>query len=613
MRAAALAVLLGAVVVARPARAQFFSPGPLAHPHAGFEGLDNCAKCHEEQKGLSARKCLECHTELAPRVARGTGFHGRLPRDAQQACATCHPDHRGKDFQMIDWEGAREKFDHKKTGWPLAGAHAKGKCEDCHQRALVEDAVVKKLLERHPKQATFLGVPKRCDACHFDEHRGQLGKDCGKCHDDVAWKPPKGFDHAAARFPLRGEHKKVACGKCHPNATDDAFSAAAFPKPRAPTFLTMKPLEFKTCESCHDDPHKGSLGPACASCHQETGWKLIKAASGRDTSFHDKTKFPLRGGHVGAPCRSCHGPFPGQPARFKGLPFGSCSDCHEDAHLGQLTARSPAKVAACDRCHTVNAWLPARFEREQHADTKFPLEGAHAAASCRGCHPTDPGLARRVPAAVTKKLKAERRPEVFSFTVLAPKQRPTACLACHEDVHRGQLASAETKDTCASCHVTTSFADVTFDHAKSRFPLTGKHAKTACAGCHRPERVSGATTMIRYKPLDTSCGSCHTDAHAGQFLASVAAVGVDAPVRKGRDCSACHPTTSFKKTSFDHGDPRFTTYKLEGRHAKVACARCHPTVKVADGVETVRYRPLPRACEGCHVDFHHGEFRGFEP
>jgi hypothetical protein len=27
----------------------------------------------------------------------------------------------------------------------------------------------------------------------------------------------------------------------------------------------------------------------------------------------------------------------------------------------------------------------------------------------------------------------------------------------------------------------------------------------------------------------------------------------------------------------------------------------------------VRYRPLPRDCEGCHADFHHGGFRGFEP
>jgi hypothetical protein len=616
-RLAALA-LVAASLVGAPARAQFFSPGPLAHPHAGFEGLDHCAKCHDEEKGLSAKRCLECHTELQGRVAKGAGFHGRLAPAKQQSCATCHPDHRGKDFEMIEWQdqggGTRERFDHKKTGWPLAGAHGKARCEDCHQRAFIEEGLIRKLLEKHPKQTTFLGVATTCGSCHFDEHRGQLGRDCQKCHDEAAWKPTHGFDHAAAKFPLRGEHKKVACGKCHPTATDDAFVATAFPKPRAPTFLTMKPLEFKSCETCHDDPHKGSLGPACASCHQETGWKLIKTANGRDATFHDKTKFPLRGGHVGVDCRSCHGPFPGQPARFKGLPFAACTDCHADAHEGQLAAKPPAKVVACEGCHTVAAWLPPRFERERHADTKFPLEGAHGAVACRGCHPLDPTLPRRVAPVVMKTLKAERRPEVFSLAVLEPKKSPQACLGCHEDVHRGQLAAEGAKDNCATCHKTTSFSDLTFDHDKdSRFALTGKHAETPCAGCHKAERVgTGAAMVVRYKPLGLACGGCHADAHQGQFLVATAARD-DAPARQARDCAACHPTSTFKKTLFDHNDPKFTSYALEGKHAKVACARCHPKVVVAPGVETVRYRPLPRACEGCHSDFHHGEFRGFEP
>ena len=32
-----------------------------------------------------------------------------------------------------------------------------------------------------------------------------------------------------------------------------------------------------------------------------------------------------------------------------------------------------------------------------------------------------------------------------------------------------------------------------------------------------------------------------------------------------------------------------------------------------DAIQTVRYRPVPRDCEGCHADFHHGAFRGFQP
>ncbi|HET6146240.1 MAG TPA: hypothetical protein VFH68_01815, partial [Polyangia bacterium] len=46
---------------ASPASAQFFSPGPLARAHSSLEGIDKCARCHDEQKGLSARLCLDCH------------------------------------------------------------------------------------------------------------------------------------------------------------------------------------------------------------------------------------------------------------------------------------------------------------------------------------------------------------------------------------------------------------------------------------------------------------------------------------------------------------------------------------------------------------------------
>jgi hypothetical protein len=632
-----------------PARAQFFSPGPLARPHAALEGLERCSKCHEEQKGLSARLCLDCHTELAGRVAKGTGFHGRLPAAKKQECQSCHPDHRGLDFSMIEWEGGRDKFDHRKTGWPLKGGHTKARCDDCHQRRLIVDPAIRHLFDQQPRRATLLGAAARCDGCHFDEHRGQLARDCQKCHDEAAWKPAPTFDHQATTYPLLGKHRDVACAKCHPAANDERTPANAFPKPRAAAFMQMKPIDHKTCESCHDDPHNGSLGPACSSCHSEAGWKLIKSAKGQDTGFHDKTRFPLRGGHIGVACRSCHGPFPGQAARFKGLAFGACSDCHQDAHLGQLRPKPPAKVVACDGCHTVNAFAPVRYELEQHQTTRFPLEGAHGMVACRGCHPIDDALAARIPAGVRQTLRARRRPERFSFAVLRPKKSPQACLGCHEDVHRGQFAEAGNKigDNCAECHQTKSFADLTFDHDKdSRFPLTGKHARTACAACHKPQRIGAGpgtaaapATAIRYKPLDLGCGSCHADYHQGQFVlarplgrqagaALVSAVAATATVTatvtatatatppkraKARDCDFCHPTSGFKQTLFDHNDARFTSYALDGRHARVDCARCHPTVVVAPEVQTVRYRPLPRACEDCHVDFHHGEFRGFEP
>ena len=181
------------------------------------------------------------------------------------------------------------------------------------------------------------------------------------------------------------------------------------------------------------------------------------------------------------------------------------------------------------RCHTVNAFVPVRYEVEQHASTKFPLDGAHAASACRGCHPIDDRLAARVTAAVHKFLRERKRPERFSLAVLHPKKSPQACAECHEDVHRGQFLTAAGANDCAACHKTSSFSDLRFDHdEQSRFPLTGKHAKTACAGCHKTERA-GQASFVRYKPLELGCGSCHTDIHQGQFLAAALAPRAQVP------------------------------------------------------------------------------------
>ena len=631
-RSLIVAAACAAVLWSWPAAAQFFSPGPLARAHSSLEGIDNCARCHEEQKGLAARLCLDCHTEVQRRLANNAGFHGRLPAAKRDDCQACHPDHRGVDFAMVDWEGGRDKFDHRKAGWPLKGGHAKVRCDQCHQKRLITERPILQILEKQPQRTTWLGASTRCDTCHFDEHRGQLARACQTCHDEAAWKPAPSFNHQKTSYPLLGKHQAVPCAKCHPATEDDRFLATAFPKPRAASFMQMKPIEFKTCESCHDDPHKGTLGPDCAGCHSEAGWKIIETDKGRDTSFHDKTRFPLRGGHAAVACKSCHGPFPGQPARFKGLAFAACSDCHEDGHMGQLRPTPPAKVVACEGCHTVNAFVPARYEFEQHQQLTFTLEGAHATASCRDCHAIDEGLAARIPAAVRQRLRARRRPERFSFAVLHPKKAPALCGGCHEDVHRGQFreglhapapsAGDRQSDGCASCHQPSSFTALTFNHDRdSRFPLTGKHAQTPCAGCHRVERAGAGPPFVRYRPLDLRCGSCHTDVHQGQFLASTPpASATRSKARseksrgdKARACDFCHKTASWKATLFEHNDPAFSSYELDGSHEQVACAKCHPTVQIAGEIDTVRYRPLPRACEKCHVDFHHGEFRGFEP
>jgi Zn finger protein HypA/HybF involved in hydrogenase expression len=116
-----------------------------------------------------------------------------------------------------------------------------------------------------------------------------------------------------------------------------------------------------------------------------------------------------------------------------------------------------------------------------------------------------------------------------------------------------------------------------------------------CAKCHAPN----AAGLVRYKPLETTCESCHADVHVGQF----------APM----GCASCHTTAAFKPASgFSHGPP-FTTFLLEGKHADVACKACHPSAKVASGATVQRFVGAPTTCEGCHSDFHKGAFQGFVP
>lgn len=192
-------------------------------------------------------------------------------------------------------------------------------------------------------------------------------------------------------------------------------------------------------------------------------------------------------------------------------------------------------------------------------------------------------------------LARKRRPARVSLAVYdLPKA--SDCRTCHRDPHGGQLARA---DGCAGCHGLESFRKVRFDHARdARFPLAGKHARAACASCHRPDGAG----VVRYRPLPLACAGCHADVHAGQL----------ARPGQGTDCGRCHGAEAWKPAErFVHAQP-FTPFVLDGKHRQIACEKCHPAVQV-DGAAVRRYRPLPATCQGCHADFHRGAFRGYAP
>ena len=577
---------IGILLAALAARADLLSPGPLAKGHANLEGITNCTKCHVKGGQLSEQRCLDCHTEIKERLAQKQGFHGQIP-PAQVTCNRCHHDHQGRDVQLVEWpSGGQKKFDHRKTGYVLEGKHVQLECASCHTKRLIVEQSVRTLIEQRPARNTFLGLPAKCDACHFDEHRGQMPGACTTCHSQSGWKPAPGFSHAKTDFPLQGKHAAVDCLKCHVKTMDaDAHKDAPVP-PRSEVFERFLPVAHASCTDCHKDPHEGRLGADCKACHTVDGWTQVRGATG-ERAFHEKTRYPLRGAHLDVACRSCHGPFPGVRAIYKGLKFDSCSACHVDAHLGQLG--SPPQ--SCDSCHGIVAFLPARYDPAQHQ--KYPLEGAHAAVACSGCHRSDSALSAKASPVLTW-IAARRRTDRVSLTRFHPPGQTARCDTCHTDPHAHQFADRVKRAGCADCHQVASFTAVRFDHSRdARFALEGAHAKTACAACH----VAGADKVVRYKPVATSCASCHADPHAAQF----------SKAGKQVDCASCHAVDQWKNTRFVHRQP-FTSFKLEGKHAQLACTACHREVD-ASGTRVRQYRGLPVTCAGCHVDVHRGAFR----
>lgn len=612
---------------------------------AGFHGTagNDCAKCHPDHRGTSAELvrwpggkpaafdhtkagyaltgkhtsigCRDCHKTafLSGPVASALSAEER-PRTylgLQQACVTCHTDvHKptqGSDCQKChdtkSWRGAGTAgaFDHGKTKFPLAGAHAKVDCTKCH------GGNAQKLADLHPKFDT-------CKTCHQDPHAGAMGtaaKACEGCHRESSWKDSR-YDkktHAPRTLPLTGGHAKPTCASCHGDKLD------------------KKPAT--TCISCHADVHKPSLGTRCETCHQATSW--AKAAPAK-AEFHDKTAYPLRGMHVSVACEKCHDPKKPANKRFRPIAHAKCLDCHADPHQGE--ADKP-----CESCHGVEGWQPARFEIGDHAATKFALDGAHRAVPCLKCHPASPqspGFSRGnppceschadphggqfagkgtcaschevtawSPSKFTKDAHAkagfalEGKHDVACARCHAKQfvGLSADCGTCHDDRHAGQFAGR----ACTDCHAGAAWKPTPgFDHAKT-FVLRGQHAKADCVRCH-PKievRVTPAlavpSEVYKLGPSAKQCVGCHRAQHGNPTAVA------DQPRRLAaatRACADCHLETAWRDVAiaplFDHTT---TGAPLVGGHAQAACSSCHtPRRKL----------PAMPECAGCHQDRHGG-------
>jgi hypothetical protein len=334
---------------------------------------------------------------------------------------------------------------------------------------------------------------------------------------------------------LRGKHSQAKCDSCH---SPD----------KGP--LYQQKLSDK-CIACHkkDDQekgHKGVLGEKCASCHNERGWK--------NSNFnHDDTLFPLKDKHKEAKCDTCHqGGISGANLKGKLKLERECIACHrkddqDKGHRGRYGNK-------CESCHSEKNWKASKFDHDR--DTKYKLKDKHRQPKCDACHLPEKG-------ALYQQTKLDNQ-----------------CVSCHQkdDKHKNQLGNK-----CESCHNEKRWQDAPYDHNKSRFALTGSHAKTECKKCH-------VTPAFHDAP--STCNACHQkdDKHKRRY---------------GIRCETCHYTGTWKSWDFDHATTRFA---LEGGHAKVACDDCHKEPAIGKGNKI----ELSRACVSCHLkdDVHDGGFSG---
>ncbi len=584
------------------------SPGDLAKSHAHLEGMANCTKCHTLGEKISNDKCLDCHKEIKTRVDRKEGYHASTDVRSKN-CATCHSDHHGRNFDMVRFD--EPNFKHDLAGYKLEGAHTKIDCRDCHKPDFVVDKGLK-----NPK-TTYLGLKQDCLSCHADYHQKTLSNDCAKCHNADAFAPAVRFNHDKSKYPLAGKHKTVDCIECHEKETRNDKE-----------FQRFTGLEFGNCNSCHKDAHNNNLGANCKECHTEASFNVL---TGLHHFNHGKTLFPLKGKHkqvgcgdchnlaaeplkvfqdrkgvktescatchqdvhdnkFGNQCANCHNEqsfrVAGVPKNFNHnltgfelagkhqavdckkchtesftdpLPHARCASCHVDYHKSQFTVN---RVVApdCAECHTVDGFEISLYAIEDHNKSKFPLTGAHAATPCFACH------------------KADNARE-WNFRGIGER-----CADCHDNVHSNEIdVKYYPNQSCDKCHISTSWKDnKNFDHTLTRFKLAGAHARQSCGACHVTDREQ---KIRKFRDLPSNCSACHNDAHNRQFDKN----GVT-------ECARCHGSENWNIDRFNHNT---TAFKLNGKHAAVACDACHKEIK-AEGVVFVQYKFKSFECADCH-------------
>jgi len=223
----------------------------------------------------------------------------------------------------------------------------------------------------------------------------------------------------------------------------------------------------------------------------------------------------------------------------------------------------------CETCHTTASWSNVEFP---HEGVGFVLNDSHTSVSCDRCH------------------------DIKNFSGAARD-----CLGCHQDVHESRLGP-----DCERCHTPRRWEifDTEEIHARTRFPLLGRHVQIDCRNCHA-DLLEGDYAV--------SARDC-VDCHEGDYLKTGNPEHVSLGI--GTSCSECHEPIQWRPAYFPSHDAVFPVFS--GNHSGVwdMCSDCHPdpstfTVfscfkchsrSAMDGVHAgiQGYSYDNQACLGCH-------------
>ena len=351
---------------------------------------------------------------------------------------------------------------------------------------------------------------------------GPIAIRCENCHSATSWSPIRSnpdFNHDQTRYPLRGMHQKVRCALCHASMIFKNVSTG--------------------CADCHADIHRRQFGANCESCHTVKGWNVSL-----DAIRNHQNRFPLVGAHTLVQCDQCHKQ--AAAGQFEGLST-ACYSCHQQDFLTPVIDHVGLGFpVTCESCHSMNTWMDAKFDHLKY--TGYALTGVHATLACVACHVGN------------------------NF-----KGATTGCYSCHQADWNGTTNPAHVAagfpTTCDTCHNTSNWTMVTFNHALyANYALTGAHATLTCIQCH-------ANNI--YKATPTDCYSCHKADFTGTTNPNHVTSGFPT------NCTLCHTTTNWTTSTFNHA----SVFPLTGAHATVPCAQCHTNNN---------YTTLPTDCYGCH-------------